>query len=199
MNNINKITDRILSDARQEIGALEAETKARCEQIEADGKAAAQDAYWQQFKKGTANAALRLERLGSMAQLEAKKQVLREKQTLIGEAFDRAVELMRTLPDAEYTKLGAYLTADAAVTGNEKVILSAADREKFGPAVVEKANAVRAGRNQPAGLTLAEETRPISGGAILSDGQVEMNCSLDVLVNAGKGELAGEVAKILFD
>ena len=199
MNNIKKITDRILSDARQEIRVLEAETKAKCDQIKADGKAAAQDAYGQLFKKGTADAVLRLERLGSMAQLEAKKQVLREKQVLIGEAFDRAVELMRTLPDAEYIKLVAYLAANAAVTGCEKVIFSPEDREKFGSAVVEKANAVRRGKNQKAALTLAEETRPMTGGAVLSDGEVELNCSLDVLVNAEKSELAGEVAKILFD
>ena len=199
MNNIDKITDRILADGRQEIAALEAETKAACEKIKADGDAAAQAAYWKQFKKGTADAALRLERLSSMARLEAKKQVLREKQTLIGEAFDRAVELMRTLPDAEYTKLVAYLAADAARTGKEQVLLNASDREKYGAAIVEKANAVRASRALPAELTLAQQTREIPGGAILSDGSVEMNCSLDVLVNTGRGELAGEVAKILFD
>ena len=47
-------------------------------------------------------------------------------------------------------------------------------------------------------LTLSEETRPLKGGFILSDGKVEVNCSFDTLVRLQKTETAGEVAKRLF-
>jgi len=47
-------------------------------------------------------------------------------------------------------------------------------------------------------MTLAEETRPLNGGFVLSDGAVEVNCSFDTLVRLQKAELTGEVTGVLF-
>ena len=49
-----------------------------------------------------------------------------------------------------------------------------------------------------AGLTLAEETRPIQGGFILVNGRVEINCTFDTLVRLQRSETAGSVAKQMF-
>ena len=48
-------------------------------------------------------------------------------------------------------------------------------------------------------MTLSEQTRPIQGGLILSDGDVEVNCSFETLVRLIRGETDREVAKVLFD
>ena len=61
--------------------------------------------------------------------------------------------------------------------------------------VITGASAVLSGT---AMLTLAEETRPMDGGFILSDGAVEVNCTFDTLIRLQRGALAGEVAKVLF-
>ena len=47
-------------------------------------------------------------------------------------------------------------------------------------------------------LTLSEETRPIVGGLILSQGRIEINCALDTLADLHRSELAGEAARLLF-
>jgi V/A-type H+-transporting ATPase subunit E len=47
-------------------------------------------------------------------------------------------------------------------------------------------------------LTLSEETRPIRGGFILSDGDVEVNCAFDVLVRMERERLEKDVADLLF-
>ena len=47
-------------------------------------------------------------------------------------------------------------------------------------------------------LTLSEETRPIQGGFILKNGNIEVNCTFDTLVRLQKAETAGAVAKKLF-
>ncbi len=62
--------------------------------------------------------------------------------------------------------------------------------------VVTGASAVLQGT---AMLTLAEETRPMDGGFILSGGAVEVNCTFDTLIRLQRGALAGQVAKVLFD
>ena len=47
-------------------------------------------------------------------------------------------------------------------------------------------------------LALSEEARPMRGGFILSDGEVEVNCAFETLVRLQRGEVSGEVAKALF-
>ena len=47
-------------------------------------------------------------------------------------------------------------------------------------------------------LTLSEETRPMRGGFILSDGEVEINCTFEAMVYAQREKLEREVAQVLF-
>ena len=47
-------------------------------------------------------------------------------------------------------------------------------------------------------LSLSEETRPMRGGFILKDQNVEVNCTFETLVRLQRAETAGAVAKKLF-
>lgn len=199
MNGIEKITERIAQDASAEIQAVEAEAKAKCDEIAASSDKAAQEEYWKLVQQGTKDAENRLERLGSVAALEAKKKILAEKQALISETFDRAIELLLALPADEYTALLARLAADSASSGTEEIILSPADKEKYGAAVCQKANELLKARGKDASFVLADETRNIRGGLIAKEGNIEVNCSFEVLVGSYKSELSSSVAEILFD
>jgi V/A-type H+-transporting ATPase subunit E len=48
-------------------------------------------------------------------------------------------------------------------------------------------------------LTLAEETKEMLGGFILRQGSVEINCTVDIMLELIRGEAAMEVAKVLFE
>ena len=47
-------------------------------------------------------------------------------------------------------------------------------------------------------LTLSEETRPIQGGFILTDGPVEVNCSFEAMLRLQREQLEKPAAEILF-
>ena len=47
-------------------------------------------------------------------------------------------------------------------------------------------------------ISLAEETADITGGMILKDEKVEVNCAYETLLRLNKKEIAGQVAKLLF-
>ena len=47
-------------------------------------------------------------------------------------------------------------------------------------------------------MTLSDETRDITGGLILRRGNIEANCSVELLVELCKGELSSRLADILF-
>lgn len=198
MNGIEKITARIGQDSQTEIDALLAEAKAQAADITARARAEAQAAGDGIMAQGRKAAAEREERMASVAQLDCRKAGLEAKQALLDRAFDRAQEKLCSLKNGEYTDLLAKLIAQAAATGREEVLFSAADRKRVGEAAVKKANELLAQRKAPAGLVLAQDTRPVKGGFILREGKVEVNCAFETLVRLQRTEMAGEVAKVLF-
>lgn len=198
MDNIEKITGRILTDANVEADKIRADAEVRCREIGEKGEADAKSVYWAAIRKGTDDAKIRMERLMSAAELEAKKQVLRAKQEIIGEAFDRAAERMRQLPPDSYAELLAAMAASSADTGEEEIILSAGDRERYGASIADKANDGRRAQGKKAGLRLSGETRETGGGLILKNGNIETNCTFGAAVGELKNELTAGVAAVLF-
>ena len=197
MNGIEKITARIEEDGRAENQALLAQARAEAAEVTARYQAQAQAAADEILAQGRKDAQERERHLDSMAQMECRKAVLAAKQDVIEEAFQAAHKKLLGLPTEKYVALLADLAVSASTTGREKLIFSAPDRAQVGKAVVVAANeklGADAGK-----LTLSEESRPMDGGFILSDGAVEVNCTFDTLIRLQRGALAGEVAKALFD
>jgi V/A-type H+-transporting ATPase subunit E len=196
MNGIDKIIGRISGDAQEEIDSILAEAKSQAAEITAKYEAQAKAVSDDVLARGEKAADERGERLASVAQLECRKANLAVKQEVIDEAFESAKKKLLALPEDQYVSLLAGLAAKASSTGKEKLIFSQADRARVGKAVVVAANEKLGGN---AMLTLAEETQPMEGGFILSSGQTEVNCTFDTLIRLQRSELAGQVAKVLFD
>ena len=196
MNGIEKITARIAQDGKAENDALLAQAKAQAAEVTARYQAEARAAADEILAQGRKAAAEREGRLASVAQLECRKAALAAKQEVIEDAFRLAHKKLLALPQEKYVALLANLAVQASTTGKEKLIFSQADRARVGKAVVAAANEKLA---KGAMLTLSEETRPMDGGFILSDGAVEVNCTFDTLIRLQRGALAGEVAKVLFE
>ena len=93
---------------------------------------------------------------------------------------------------------GGFQACGAALSGDEEVILSAADRGRIGQKLVAAANAALKERGLPGELKLSDETKPVSGGLLLRRGSIEVNCTLDTLLEMSRGSLDAEVASILF-
>jgi V/A-type H+-transporting ATPase subunit E len=196
MNGIDKIIGRISGDAQEEIDAILAEAKSQAAEVTAKFEAQAKAESDEILARGEKAATERGERLASVAQLECRKANLAVKQEVIDEAFAAAKKKLLALPEDKYVSLLAGLAAKASSNGKEKLIFSQADRARVGKAVVVAANEKLGG---DAMLTLAEETRPMDGGFILSSGQTEVNCTFDTLIRLQRSELAGQVAKVLFE
>lgn len=194
MNGIEKLTQQISADAQAEIDALLAEAQAKADAIAADYAQRAEKTAADIVSRGEAAAAQREERLASMAAMEGRKELLAAKQEMVGRAFDLALEKLCALPDEEYAALLTRLAVSASNTGREQLIFSQKDRTRVGKAVVTAANEAIPGGH----LTLSEQTRPIRGGFILSDGDIEVNCAFETLVRLQRGEISGDVADVLF-
>ena len=203
MNGIDKITQRIGADTQAEIDRILADAAAQAEAAADKFRTQAEAEDRDLLAKSERAAAEREERLVSAAQMEARKTLLTAKQEMVERAYQRALEKLRSLPQEQYVELLAALLVRASSTGREEVVFSPEDREGAGKAAVARANellatGVSAFAQGTAMLAVSEETRDISGGFILKDGRIEVNCTFDALVRAEREQTAGEVAKLLF-
>ena len=199
MNGIDRLTDRIEADAREQAKAIIAEAEAKCAEIRMLSETKGQERYLQPIRNGTKDCESGLERRKSAAEMDAKKSVLALKQDCVAEAFDMAKRRLADMPEDSYVGFLASLAASAAADGSGEIVLSARDRERCGKAVLERANAALAAKGLTPALTLAADSREISGGLILRQGGVEVNCSIEALVEALKGPMTADVARTLFE
>ena len=195
MKGIDKIVSRLESDAQAEIDALNAETRRQCDEILAGYREKADAAYEQRLREGKAGAAQRAERMASAADLEAKKLLLAFKQEMVGDVFTRAAAKLAKLPKKEYIAFLSAQAVKAAINGQGELVFNKKDAAEVGAEVAKAANA-QLGSNGK--LTVSKETRNIPGGMIVKNGDIEANCSVDVLVHLRRNDLSSQVAEILF-
>ena len=194
MNGIEKIKGRIEADIQGEIDLILRNAKAEADDISARFAAQAEAEKAELNAKNEAAAAEREERLVSAAQMEARKITLSAKQDILDGAYALALDKLCSMPDDKYIDTVAALLAKAAPEGVGTVIFSEEIRQRLGSQTVKLANE-KIGDGK---LSLADETRPIKGGFILKNGNVEVNCAFETLVRLQKSETAGKVAKMLF-
>jgi V/A-type H+-transporting ATPase subunit E len=198
MNGIEKISNRLVADAEAEIAALNAQTQEKCDEIRAVYEQKARSEYESRMAEGVKAAETRLQRLGSAAEMEAKKSILAFKQEMVAKAFNDAAEKLANLPREQYVQFLAAQAAAAAATGAEELIFNERDKAAVGADVAAAANALLAKKGLPGKLTVSADTRPISGGVIVRQGNIEVNCAVETLVQLRRSELASQVAEILF-
>ena len=193
MNGIEKITQRIASDAQAEVDRILGDARDEAGRIAANYRAQADAEAAELAAKNEKAAAEREERLVSAAQMEARKVQLAAKQEMVEKSYIQALDKLCALPEEQYVAILADLLVKASSNGKEEAVFSPEDRERVGEATVAKANEL-SGKQ----LRLSEETQPIRGGFILKDKNVEVNCTFETLVRLQKAETAGAVAQKLF-
>lgn len=198
MNGMDKITARIETEAVADAARMAEDAAVQCRAVRAEGEAKAQECYWRKVKDGVKAAEDRAERLAKAADMEARKSILACKQAIVGETFDRAEAKLRALAGDEYIDFLAGQAARAAVTGREEIVLSEKDKASIGDKVAKKANDLLRAEGKDAGLVLAAEAGSFSGGLLLKDGNITVNCTLEALMAQAREEQAAAVAAELF-
>lgn len=227
MEGIEKITAKIVQDAQAEIARMNQETDEKVRSIAEAAQAQADKETAETLARGQRAAQERLERLKSAAKMEQRKLELAARQEMLAQAFDLALEKLCSLPEEEYVQLLTRLVLEASTTGREQLVFSPQDRARVGKQVVVAANEAMVKQVAPelpdaitdtkvgaflgkvvnsttamvtgtGMLTLSEETRPMKGGFVLVDGDVEVNCAFETLVRLQREKLEKEVDQVLF-
>lgn len=194
----DRIVAHIQSEAEAEITSVLTEAEARASAITEEFAAKAKAAEEELMRAGREAAEQRVQRQERTARLEARKEILGLKQELVSAAYDKAKEAILGLGEDKYVAFLAKQACGAALTGSEEILLSENDRSRLGEKIVNAANAALTQRGLPGELRLSKETRPVSGGLVLRRGSIEVNCTVDKLLEMSRSSLDAEVASILF-
>lgn len=195
MKGTEKIIAHIQADAKAQADAILAQAEQQCASIREDYEKKASAAYGDKIRAGVKECQDKVDSIERIAQMEAKKAVLALKQEMVSASFDKAQDMIVGLPKEQYTAFLAKLAAQAAVTGDEEVLLNGRDRDTVGPAAVKAANEMLgAGR-----LTLAADAGNFAGGLILRRGNIEVNCTVELLVELCRADMSAQLAGVLFD
>ena len=194
MKGTEKIIAHIRADAKSQADAVLAKAEEQAAQIRADYDKQAAQVYADKVRAGTRACQDQMDSVQRIANMEAKKTLLAVKQEMVSKSFEKAQALLTALPEEKYVAFLAALAAKASVTGDEEIVLNARDREAVGGAVVKAANEKLGGGK----LTLSDRSGEFAGGLILSRGNVEANCTAELLVELCRGEMSAEIADMLF-
>lgn len=219
MNGLEKITARIQADARERARIILQEAEEDCRRITAEYDERAEAARKRIEDENLRAGEALIARTRTEAANFQRDLTQTTRAALLDRAFEAAKQDLRSTDHGKYRELlvallvSALLEQDRAETesrewGDEEatverleVLLNAEDRERFGPAVIEGARKTaerRIGREKAAKLTLSDKTADIDGGVVLRFGNVELNCSLTVILADLRHELEARVAAVLF-
>ena len=194
MKGTEKLIAHIKADADAQVNAILAQAEQQCAGIRGDFDKQAAALYAERLRAGVKETQDKVDGEARIARMEGRKELLAAKQELVSRSFRKAQEQIVSLPEEQYVAFLAKLAAQASVTGEEKIVLNARDRKAIGEKLVKAANArLKNGR-----LSLAEETGDFAGGLILRRGSIEVNCTVELLVELSRSELSAQVAEILF-
>ena len=105
MDGIDKLIAHIRLEAESNCRELSLKASDECERIRMEYAQAEQDEYWTRIDAGTKDTERRMERLNTLAEMEANKQLLATQQEMIAEAFSLAAKKISELPADEYDRL----------------------------------------------------------------------------------------------
>ena len=187
MNGMEKITARMKEDAARSLSELNAQTEQELRRIREESAARAEKERETAGGRAHLAAQERYERLCSAAEMETRKV------TFIAETYDRALEILCSMPREEYLSLLVRLLKAAGGKGDEKIALSAKDRDEIGETLVERAN-----KELNARYTLAGEAADIRAGLVLISKECDVNCSFETLLALSREKTERGAAKLLF-
>lgn len=193
MNGMEKITARMKEDAARSLSELNAQTEQELRRIREESAARAEKERETADERAHLAAQERYERLCSAAEMETRKLTLSAKQKVLAETYDRAMEILCSMPREEYLSLLVRLLKAAGGKGDEKIALSAKDRDEMGETLVERAN-----KELNAHYTLAGEAADIHAGLVLISKECDVNCSFETLLALSREKTERGAAKLLF-
>ncbi len=198
MAGAEKLIEKILGDAKSEADKLwrEAEEKKHAMHEELMRDIEKQRAAIE--KDASSDAQEQKRRMAAVYDLEYRKQLLSAKQEMMKQAKALALEKLKTLGDGDYLRLMKQRLVACAPSGEGSIAVSKGEK-RLNEAFLSDVNAELKRRAGKGDLKFSSEKRDMLGGFVYISGGMEIDVSLEALLEETWADCETEVAKVLFE
>ena len=192
-----KITQRILEEAREKAQAIRAEAESAACSVVSEARERAQILTQKADAAAKDSLSDAERRFVAVAELDAKKYRLGAKIQVLDEAFREAESAFLAMEPAAYRAVYERIVLSAVSSGREG-IAPAADETRLDQGFVDGVNATLRAQGRTGELVLMPKREDISGGLILLEGSMEINLSTAAVMRQVREEIEGQTADLLF-
>ena len=196
---IKDINNKIISDARIQAEKIITQAEDNANNIIKKGEKEANNIKNVILYKNTQEASLKKSKILTEANLKAKKTILLEKQKIIEDVFDKALEIILKLNVKEYHNFIKKLILDNIEIGDETIFIGSSDQRKISESFIEDINKELKSKGEKGVLKLSVSYLPIKGGVVIGYGKIRKNISLELLLKNVREESEMQISKDLFN
>ena len=193
MENIAKILDAISAEGRAEADRILTAGRKNADEVMKLYREEAGVEEAAILKKAQKEVEEITQRGTSQAGIESRNIKLKARRTALEKAFAMALQRLAQFSDEEKLELYSRLIGRYSSTKDVTVLLNEADGKAFGAKLAKKA-----GKEFDMKVSLSKEKGDFLGGLILQEGDIETNCTFEVLIRDTKKETETEIAAMLF-
>jgi len=193
MAGTDAIINKILADAEEKASQIKTQSKIDCDEVIANAKIEAKKMMDEVLQNKQSVIDETVKRQKAVAELDAKKIVLKSKKDAIDEAFRLAKEQLNSLSSEKYFEVVSNMISTYAEDG-DVVTVSAKDKKLITKAKLDKIASAKKIK-----LTLNKEYGDFEGGVILSGNGMDKNLTFDVELKTLRDEMETEIADMIFN
>jgi len=189
---LEKITSKIIEDAEETKNSLLREARTKCEIAKKEAEAEAEKIVKEAEKKGLAARDNLVIRKKSVAEIDGKKIILEQKQKIIANCFDKAIDEIINIDKEKYADLLVKKILETNIKQGQ-LAFNEKESKTVAPLVLGKIKKLIPDNE----FSLAEDNN-IRGGFILKHGSIYINGTIEAMVDEEKDKLTNEIAMLLF-
>ncbi len=196
MAGLDKITDQILAEAREEAAGIIEEANQQAAKILAEADAQTKEVVAQIMNKAQSQAQLAKSRVESANEQCTRTQKLTFKQEAIAAVIEKAYEKVCALPAQQYFAMLEKLVEQYVQPGEGTICFSKDDLGRMPEDFEAKVQALA----QKAGgsLTISKEDKNIENGFVLIYDGIDENCTIRAIFDARKAMMLDKVNELLY-
>ena len=195
---LKDIKEKILLDASQVKNRIWEDAKIKIEGIKKQESKENETIEYSILEKYRQEAELKEKKIITEARLNAKKDLLSEKQTIINNIFSETLKRIIEFDDKKYLSLIENLILENVEIGDETIYLGNQERDSINQEFIAKINGKLKKQSKRGELTISKNRLPIVGGVIIGTGQIKKNASLEVVLEKTKDEMETRLNHFLF-
>ena len=220
MTGIEKVTGKIIADAKADAEAILDKAEETCAAVRAEYEARTKTEQDKLEDHANRECEALITRAKSSAAMAKRNVVLESRAALMAEAYATAEKEIKGLPTEEYVDLLVKMLKGALLRQLEseresmelygedikpekyEVLLNRNDREMFGERLMETIKRTQVGKISMSVLdrvVLSPRDARIDGGLVLRCGDVEANCSIGMMMTQVRRATEAKVSKTLFE